>query len=118
MLVMKSLILREWKIIFVPAGVKNTLWWTCNISIVVNILFYTAGTLLENLACFPLRRIWDKTVPGSQCLNFKITVLVGASINVVLDVIILALPQKVIWSLNLSKKKKTGVSIVFAIGVL
>ncbi|KAI1775110.1 hypothetical protein F4818DRAFT_417868 [Hypoxylon cercidicola] len=118
MLIMKALILREWRRIFVPLDIKNTFWWTCNFVIVINILFYAAAIFLENLSCFPLRRIWDKTVPGSQCLNFKITVLTGASINVVLDLIALVLPQKVIWSLQLSRKKKIGVSLVFAIGGL
>ncbi|KAI0971895.1 hypothetical protein F4678DRAFT_432439 [Xylaria arbuscula] len=118
MLIMKTLILREWRRIFVPKGTKNTFWWTCNIVIVVNILFYATVIFLENLSCFPLRRIWDKTVPGSQCLNFKITVLVGASINVILDLITLVLPQRVIWNLKLSTKKKIGVSLVFAIGLL
>ncbi|KAI0402747.1 hypothetical protein F4802DRAFT_599709 [Xylaria palmicola] len=118
MLLMKALILQEWRRIFVPMGMRNAFWWTCNFVIVINVIFYAAAIFLEDLACFPERRIWDKTVPGSQCLDFKIIVLVGASINVILDLITLILPQKVIWSLQLSTKKKIGVSLVFTIGVL
>ncbi|KAJ2997595.1 hypothetical protein NUW58_g609 [Xylaria curta] len=118
MLIMKALILREWRRIFVPLGIRNTFWWTCNLVIGINVLFYAAAIFLENLSCFPLQRIWDKTVPGSECLDFKITVLTGASINVILDLITLVLPQKVIWSLQLSRKKKIGVSLVFTIGLL
>lgn len=118
MLVMKALILREWSRIFVPYGMRTAFWWTCHIVMAVNIAFYAAAIFLEDLSCFPYRRIWDKTVAGSQCLDFKIIVLVGASINVVLDVTTLILPQKAIWSLQLSRNKKIGVSLVFAVGIL
>ncbi|KAI1129320.1 hypothetical protein F5Y10DRAFT_238687 [Nemania abortiva] len=118
MLVMKALILREWTRIFVPYGMRTKFWWACHIVMVVNIIFYAAAIFLEDLSCFPYRRIWDKTVPGSQCLNFKIVVLIGASINVVLDITTLILPQRAIWSLRLSRNKKIGVSLVFAIGIL
>ncbi|KAJ8129295.1 hypothetical protein O1611_g4337 [Lasiodiplodia mahajangana] len=118
MLVMKALILREWSRIFVPYGMRTTFWWTCHVVMAVNVIFYAAAIFLEDLSCFPYRRIWDKTVAGSQCLDFKIIVLIGASINVVLDVTTLILPQKAIWSLQLSRNKKIGVSLVFAIGIL
>ncbi|KAI8623621.1 hypothetical protein F5Y19DRAFT_492473 [Xylariaceae sp. FL1651] len=118
MLIMKASILKEWSRIFVPYGTRNAFWWTSHVVIVINVLFYGASVFLENLSCFPYQRIWDKTVPGSQCIDFKVTPLAGASINVILDLITLILPQRTIWSLQLSRKKKIGVSLVFAIGVL
>ncbi|KAI3322932.1 hypothetical protein HD806DRAFT_499695 [Xylariaceae sp. AK1471] len=118
MLIMKASILKEWSRIFVPYGTRNAFWWTSHIVIVINVLFYGVSVFLENLSCFPYQRIWDKTVPGSQCLDFKVTPLAGASINVILDLITLILPQKTIWSLQLTRKKKIGVSLVFAIGIL
>ncbi|CAJ2508381.1 Uu.00g134070.m01.CDS01 [Anthostomella pinea] len=118
MLTMKALILREWSRIFVPFGIRNAFWWTCHVVMAINVLFYAIAVFLEDFSCFPYRRIWDKTIPGSQCLDFKVIILTGASINVILDLITLILPQRAIWSLQLSRNKKIGVSLVFAIGVL
>lgn len=118
MLIMKASILREWSRIFVPEGTRNAFWWTCHVVIVINVLFYGTSVFLENLACFPYERIWNKTIAGSECLDFKVTPLAGASINVILDLITFILPQKTIWSLHMSRKKKIGVSSVFAVGIL
>jgi hypothetical protein len=46
------------------------------------------------------------------------TNIVSAIVNFASDTIILVLPQKVIWGLNMSFKKKIGVVALFATGVL
>ncbi|KAH8157569.1 hypothetical protein CIB48_g10677 [Xylaria polymorpha] len=61
--------------------------------------------------------IWDKTVQGT-CLNEGIIWAAYSCLNLASDVIILILPQKVIWGLKLSKPKKIGISIIFAFGLL
>ncbi|KAI1410736.1 hypothetical protein F5Y13DRAFT_192062 [Hypoxylon sp. FL1857] len=118
MLIMKASILREWSRIFVPHGTRNAFFWTCHIVMSVNIAFYAAIVIAENLSCFPYRRIWDKTVPGSTCIDTKATAVAASAINIVLDIITLILPQRIIWRLQMPIKQKIGVSLVFMIGVL
>ncbi|KAI0451240.1 hypothetical protein F5B21DRAFT_516863 [Xylaria acuta] len=110
-------VLLEWSRTFVPRGTRNTFWWTCHILLVVNVLFYVPIKIASNLSCQPHNKIWDRTVQGT-CLNEGIIWTAYSCLNLASDVIILILPQRVIWRLKLSKAKKIGISIVFAFGLL
>lgn len=81
----------------------------------INVVYYSAAILVSSLSCFPHERIWDKTVPGT-CIDSKIILISSATLNVVSDLLILVLPQKTIWSLHISTKKKIGISLVFTVG--
>ncbi|KAI8961148.1 hypothetical protein F5Y11DRAFT_240518 [Daldinia sp. FL1419] len=117
MIVMKASIPKEWCRIFAPHQHRSAFYWICHIIMVLNIIFYSIAILVENFSCFPHERIWDQLIPGRQCLNVNAILIAGASINIVLDFMILMLPQKVIWGLQMSKSKKIGVSLVFTIGL-
>ncbi|KAI0876397.1 hypothetical protein GGS24DRAFT_498827 [Hypoxylon argillaceum] len=117
LLSLKPAVLLDWSRTFVPRGTRNTFWWTCHILLAVNVLFYGSIKIASNLSCQPHNKIWDKTVQGT-CLNEGIIWTAYSCLNFVSDVIILILPQRVIWGLKLSRTKKVGVSIVFAFGLL
>lgn len=116
-MLLKTGILLEWARIFVPQGFKNAFWWTCHSVIVVNVMFYVICTFVEIFGCNPRRKLWEPTLPGT-CMDMAKVNIVSASINFASDVIILFLPQKVIWGLHMSLKKKFGVGTLFAVGVL
>ncbi|KAI1260501.1 hypothetical protein F5Y18DRAFT_405609 [Xylariaceae sp. FL1019] len=116
-LVSKAAILLEWIHIFVPTGTRNAFYWACQCLLWVNVLFYTSTIITANLVCIPFEAIWDKTITG-KCIDGKVIEVVSASLNLVSDLIILILPQKVIWTLHMRPQKKVGVSILFAIGLL
>ena len=115
---MKTAILLEWVRIFVPGKTRNSFFWASWALLVANAMFYVAGIFAENLSCFPYRSIWDKTVPGSKCLDIKALDLASAVIDLVSDIAVLILPQMVIWRLQMSNGKRLGVSIMFAMGIL
>ncbi|KAI1348543.1 hypothetical protein F5Y01DRAFT_306736 [Xylaria sp. FL0043] len=114
---LKVAILLEWARIFAPRGTRGLFYTMCHVLLWLNVLFYSSKILLINLSCIPHRAIWDKTVPA-KCLNQKIVYLVAAAIGVVSHAFILALPQTIIWRLQMSKQKKIGVSVIFATGIL
>lgn len=118
MLFVKASILIEWSRIFVPRGTRNAFFWTCQALLLCNILYYTAIIIAENLTCIPRQRIWDPTITGGKCISAKNQLVSSSVINVMSDLMILALPQKIVWKLQLSKRKKLGVSLIFAIGIL
>ncbi|KAL7624923.1 hypothetical protein AAE478_004137 [Parahypoxylon ruwenzoriense] len=118
MLIMKASILREWIRIFVPRGTRDLFYYVCYTVMSMNICFYIAVLLVENLSCFPQERIWDKTVPGSECLDTKAISVAAAITNIVLDLFTLFVPQKVIWNLHMSTQKKAGIGLLFIIGAL
>ncbi|KAI1858057.1 uncharacterized protein JN550_012879 [Neoarthrinium moseri] len=116
MMTMKTAILREWIRIFVPHGQRNAFFWLCTVVLVINLLYYASAIVAVNLTCIPIQATWDFTVKG-KCFNGKALASSGVSVNLVSDVIILVLPQKTIWNLNMPRRKKIGVSIVFAVGL-
>ncbi|KAK5633259.1 hypothetical protein RRF57_008973 [Xylaria bambusicola] len=114
---LKTAILREWIRLFVPRGTKNNFYWACVVVMCLNILYYTASIAASALSCSPHEKIWNKRLPG-HCVDNKVIFVSSASINVVSDLAILILPQKIIWNLHTTKQKKIAVSSVFAIGVI
>ena len=83
----------------------------------VNVTFYTICTFIEIFGCTPREKIWDVTIEG-RCVNLPNVIIVSAFLNFFSDLIILLLPQKVIWSLHMSNRKKFGTAALFAVGIL
>jgi hypothetical protein len=116
-MLLKVGILLEWAKISAPGGYRNSFWWTCHVVLGINILFYVASTAVELFQCTPREKLWKMTVPG-RCMNTAQLNIVSASVNFASDIIILLLPQKVIWGLQMSKLRKLGVATLFAAGIL
>lgn len=116
-MLLKTCILLEWARIFVPRGWRNAFWWTCHTLIGVNVLFYVILTFIEVFGCNPREKHWNPTLPG-KCLDMMKVHPASAIVNFFSDLVILFLPQKLIWGLKLCLKKKAGVTSIFAMGVL
>lgn len=114
---MKSAILLEWMHIFSAANTRTIFHRSCKILLIFTPLFYASLIIALNLSCTPYRRIWDKTVPGT-CIDLKAINVAATATNIVLDIAILILPQRIIWKLKMSNAKKFGLSAVFAVGIL
>lgn len=110
-------ILLEWSKTFVPRGFKNSFWWTCQIMIGINVVFYVICTFVEIFGCHPRQKLWTPTLPG-KCIDMTKVNIASACVNFVSDIIILLLPQKIIWGLHMSLSKKIGVAALFAAGLL
>jgi hypothetical protein len=115
---LKVAILLEWMRIFNPTSTRNSFFWTCHTILWINVLFYSASFFAINLACFPREKIWDVTIIEGHCIDQNNLYLAGTIVNLISDVAILFIPQKVIWTLNMSLHKRIGVSLIFAIGLL
>ncbi|KAI1502976.1 hypothetical protein F5X99DRAFT_417552 [Biscogniauxia marginata] len=102
---------------FRVSTVNKLIYWTCHGLLWFTGLFYFAVEISGNLSCIPFNRIWDKRIPGT-CYNRTNLDLTTASVNLVVDILIILLPQRVIWQLQLGIKKKVGISFVFAVGIL
>ncbi|KAL2867943.1 uncharacterized protein BJX67DRAFT_380500 [Aspergillus lucknowensis] len=81
-----------------------------------NLAFYLANFFLKIFQCIPRSKIWDKETPG-RCININIPILVTAAINVVSDLLMLSLPIICVWRLQMSARKKLGISAIFAAGI-
>ncbi|KAI1826995.1 hypothetical protein F4861DRAFT_494697 [Xylaria intraflava] len=116
-MMLKIAILLEWARMFAPPGTNRTFRKLCHLLILTTALFYSASFIAENLSCMPHDAIWNKTIPA-KCFNHKALDVVSATINIVSHLFILALPQLVIWRLNMRKDRKIGVSLMFTVGIL
>ncbi|KAI0857923.1 hypothetical protein F4860DRAFT_517297 [Xylaria cubensis] len=91
----------------------NLLQTLCFILIWTTALFYSASIIAGNLYCIPYDAIWNKTIPA-RCFDPKAFDVIGATINLVSHLFIFALPQLIIWRLNMRRDMKIGISLVFA----
>ncbi|KAI0430581.1 hypothetical protein F5Y09DRAFT_307305 [Xylaria sp. FL1042] len=117
--IVKIAILTEWAHIFVPRGSRNSFWWACHVAIGFVATWGILALILLNVNCTPFEANWNMLIPGGFCrFSFPALTLASAIINFILDLVPLILPQKIIWSLHMSRSKKVGVSLVFAVGLL
>ncbi|KAI1389024.1 uncharacterized protein F4822DRAFT_404731 [Hypoxylon trugodes] len=115
----KVAILLDWIHIFMPRGTRNFLFWAASIAIFVNVGFYIGIIVANQVACTPYEYAWNKLIDGNcgRANTLDATVAAGA-FNIVSDVVILLIPQRVVWKLHMPRQKKFGISIVFALGLL
>ncbi|KAI1485446.1 hypothetical protein F5X96DRAFT_659932 [Biscogniauxia mediterranea] len=114
---LKSAILLEWSRIFVPLGTRNAFWWICVVLIGIQLSLMVGSVVSLCLTCIPYQKIWDITLPG-KCIEKSKVEITTAAVHLASDLVILSLPQKVIWTLQMSVKQKLGVSVIFSLGVL
>ena len=114
---LKIAILMEWLGMFVSRGTRTWFFWASWIMIVVQALFGVAIVIALNLACIPTKKKWEFWVPGT-CINAHDIETASAAFQLFSDCFVLFIPQKIIWDLQMSWKKRLGVSIIFSLGVL
>lgn len=86
----------------------------CVASIVHGIIATFGGAF----QCTPVFYLWDRSIPGGYCMNFIAFAMFTAIFNIVIDVLILALPVPIVWQLHLETSKKIGVLGLFMLGGL
>lgn len=117
---LKTAILLEWLHILAPQGnrLKSPFWWGCVSIIVLQCVWGVVCVILLNVQCNPHEAIWKVYMPRELCFNLVPVQLTSGAVQLFSDVVMLVLPQKTIWNLNLSWQKKLGVSVVFGLGIL
>ncbi|KAK8043978.1 hypothetical protein PG993_004002 [Apiospora rasikravindrae] len=115
---LKVAILVNWLRIFVPAGQRNGTWWTLHVLIWAHVIFYSITALTGIFSCQPRQKIWDPWYVGGNCpINVKVQHIFISVFNFVSDTAILAMPQRIIWRLQMSRSQKWGLSLLFLIGI-
>lgn len=112
----KLAILLEFLRIFFPGRSNNT-FWIYHTLIWLNFLFNDIVSFLFIFPCQPTQRYGKPWIKG-RCLSVIILNIAVACFNVASDLSILIVPQKVIWNLQVSLKKRAGVAVIFFAGLL
>ncbi len=79
-------------------------------------LFYVGALTTTLTLCRPVTFNWDPTLDGS-CGDVAKIELAAATINMILDIGIVALPLPVIWSSRMQTSQKFGISVTFGLGL-
>lgn len=112
----KVAILLQYLRVFVPHKTRNLMFWACHAFIWVNFIFFFVATFLMIFTCRPAKKFWNPWIEGS-CIDGVKTYAFASAFNATFDLLILILPQPIIWSLQMTLKKKIALSAVFLVGV-
>ena len=85
--------------------------------IVAMVVFYFINTLLKIFICTPREKLWNPYI-GGRCMSFTGLFLASAIFNVCSDLVIILLPVRAIWKLQVSMKKKVAVNLHFTTNFL
>ncbi|MCJ1282526.1 hypothetical protein MMC26_001849 [Xylographa opegraphella] len=86
------------------------------------VMFWVVGYLLCNFitqvaGCTPISKFWSPATPG-HCYDFFKADLVFGSMNWITDLVIFALPWPIVWNMQLSRRERIGVYLVFMSGAV
>ncbi|KAF2187316.1 hypothetical protein K469DRAFT_771728, partial [Zopfia rhizophila CBS 207.26] len=83
----------------------------------LNVLFYAACTFVEIWSCRPFTKAWKPWEPGS-CVNLPAVEMASGVFNVVTDLTMLVLVQRVIWALKVRRRNRACLGGIFCIGIM
>ena len=95
----------------------GVIYYVCHFMILFNLLFYGSFMFVAIFACSPRRRFWNPLVPG-HCVDIDGINIATSVINSASDLVLLILPIACVFTLQMTLRKKIGVSAVFATAVL
>lgn len=89
-------------------------------TIAFNTLFGIVFTVIAIFPCQPISYYWNRFDGASQgrCVDINALVWANAGISIVLDVWMLALPLYEVFRLQMSWRKRLGVTLMFFVGTL
>lgn len=79
--------------------------------------WWIALIIVQVFSCDPIHGYWDPSIP-SDCVNAARYYTAIAIPNILTDVVLLALPIRMVWRLQLRLGPKIGLSIAFSTGIL
>ena len=80
---------------------------------------WAISIVLESfLLCSPVEFNWNPTLPSGKCGNRNVAFVMAGVLNMVTDLMVMALPLPYIWGLQLPLGRKIGLTLVFCLGLL
>lgn len=86
-------------------------YWLTQFLIAVNGIFYIIYAFIPIFLCFPRSKIWGPEAAG-HCLDVNDLYLTSAIFNALSDIAMLSVPVYLIWNLQMSTRRKIGLSAI------
>lgn len=110
----KLSILFQFYRVFVGKKIRLAIWIMVGITTV-----YGLWSVLSNaFLCSPVSFFWDLEIKGGHCMSEMGVWFANASLNIITDLMIFALPMPALKQLQLPRGQKIGLMGVFALGGL
>jgi hypothetical protein len=108
----------DWIHTFSPRpSIQSTFRTICIVNIVISLIFYITCTFVKIFSCTPRSKIWNPFQHGTCINTYAVDLSVGVY-NLLLDLIMIAMPHMVIWRIQLNLRQKLAISGLFAVGAL
>lgn len=83
------------------------------------VIFLLAQVLSVIFQCSPVAALWDPTAyPDARCDNYVPALILLAVVNVVTDLLTLAIPLPILWKLKVSSSRRWQLIAMFSLGGL
>jgi hypothetical protein len=100
-------------------SVNQSFRWQLMVVSLLVVGFWVGCTVATLTNCIPLKWSWLNSLSDARyCFNYNIFWMASGACEVLIDVMILALPMQVVWELQLSRRKKATVACIFLLGGL
>ena len=83
---------------------------------IISILYFISVLLETFLLCTPVAFNWDKTIVGRCSGASLVAYILAGTTNLVIDVVVVALPMPMLWNLQLPFGRKIGIMGMFSLG--
>lgn len=82
--------------------------------IVTSAIAFIVGTIFQ---CRPVRAFWDQSIADASCIDQTPWWMSFAIVQITTDVVILILPAKQVFKLQISRTKRLGILLAFCTGL-
>jgi hypothetical protein len=99
---------------------SRTFRWVGYIMIGINSAIAITWMLLDSFHCIPVHLAWTQWegLEQGKCINFIAATYANGIVNIIVDVVMVGMPIYEVSKLNLSQRKKIGVAVMFASGLV
>lgn len=88
--------------------------------LVWSMMAFVLGTCISSVVadifqCTPIHKAWRTSVEGT-CINQVALYVANAGLNITQDLLIYFLPVPMLWNLNMPRRQRTALILVFVVG--
>lgn len=83
--------------------------------------YATSGVMVIIFSCNPIAASWDldlAALPTTTCVNRPVNYLAQASFNIFSDIVIILLPIRTVWNLQMRLGQRLSIIAIFTCGIL
>jgi hypothetical protein len=102
--------------LYLRLAVEKTFRFICWATVAFVMATIVSCVVAGVFQCNPIPFAWDKTIPGGTCFNVTALFYANAGLNILQDVFIYVLPMKMLWEVQIPRKQKIALIIVFVVG--